>query len=230
MQQYYVEPHLAKASFDKKDFYSAILIMALVVFSCFLFFRKTKNNHVKIIEPYYLERFYKVPSKKERFANKDYDIASSKILLDDSLRSLKYKFNDLNKSLNSFQQDLLKQQAMNDLILMLRQVKNGDLDKFDVSKMQQAVLEAGYGNIDSKLLEKAIKDYKNKIDQQNALQVKIAEERRLTKEKIEKDSEDAGILAKDIAREIAEEEIEGFIQNLSIIARVGQFVINKTQE
>jgi len=230
MQQYYVEPHLAESSFDKKDFYSAVLIIALVVVSSCLFVRKAKNNHVKIIEPYYLERFYKVPTKKERFANTKYDVANSKILLDDSLRRLKYKFSDLNKSLNDFQQDLLKQQAMNDLILMLRQVKHGDLEKFDVSKMQQAVLEAGYGNIDSKLLEKAIKDYKQKIEHQNALEVKIAEEKKRTKEKMEHDSKEAGVLAKDIAREIAEEEIEGFIQNLSIIARVGKFVIDKTQE
>lgn len=230
MQKYYVESHLRQENFDKKDFYCIILIIMLVLSSAFLLAKKSKNKQIKVIEPYYQERFYKVPSKSERFANKEYDVAFSKLLINDHARQLKYKLNDLNKSISSFKSDLLKQQAMNDIILMLRKVKSGELESFDIDKMQQAVLEAGYGNVDKNLLKKAMLDYQQKIDQEKALQDRIAEERRKTREKIEKDSKEATVLAKDIAREIAEEEIQGFIDNLSIIARVGHFVIQKVNE
>jgi hypothetical protein len=230
MSQYYSQPHLEKAEFDRKDFYSVIMIIALSFFCVFLYSRETKNVNVKIIEPYYKERFYKVPSKKVRFSNKKYDIAVSKLMLNDGLRKLKYTVKDLNRSLNSFQTDLLKQQAMNDIILMLQKVKAGEIEHFDVSKMQQAVLEAGYGNIDAKLLEKALNDYQEKVEQKEALEIKLAQEKLKTEKKMQEDSKEAAVLAQDIAREIAEEEIEGFIQNLSIIARVGHFVIQKVQD
>tara|TARA_Y100001960_G_C14754329_1_gene870368 strand:- start:1431 stop:2126 length:696 start_codon:yes stop_codon:yes gene_type:complete len=230
MQKYYVETQLGESKFDNKDLSCLVLIAALVMFSAMLFFRESKNVNIKIIEPYYQERFAKVPSKKVRFSNAKYDTAISKILLDDHLRRLRYKFKDLNHSLTSFQSDLLKQQAMNDMILMLRKVKSGDLNGFDIGKMQQAVLEAGYGNVDKKLLEKALKDYQQKVAHEQTLRMKLEEEKRRTQAKMEKDSKDAAILAKDIAREIAEEEIEGFIENLSIIARVGHFVIQKVSE
>lgn len=230
MQKYYVEPHLQQESFDKKDFYSVILIITLVLFSAFLLVQKSKTAHIKIIEPYYQERFYKVPSKKERFANKKYDIAISQILIDDTARRLKYRLKDLNSSLHSFKFDLLKQQAMNDIIVMLKDVKSGNLESFDIDKMQQAVLEAGYGNVDKKLLQKAIDDYHEKAVQEEVLQSKLEQERHKVEEKIAHDSKQVGVLAKDIAMEIAEDEIEGFIENLSIIARVGHFVIQKVNE
>lgn len=227
MQKYYIETQLTDSVFSKKDSFSVIFIIILVLFSAFLLIEKTKANHIKVIEPYYQERFYKVPSKQSRFANKKYDIASSKLLLNDHVRRLKYKFKDLNKSLSSFQSDLLKQQAMNDIILMLRKVKSGDLKNFDMEKMQQAVLEAGYGNIDKKLLEKALDNYNEKVEQDDIIKNRLEAEKRKTEEKIENDSKEAAVLAKDIAREIAEDEIEGFIENLSILARVGHFVIQK---
>ena len=40
--------------------------------SAFLFSLKSINNQTKLVEPYYQERFYKVPSKKSRFENKKY--------------------------------------------------------------------------------------------------------------------------------------------------------------
>jgi hypothetical protein len=230
MQKYYVEQHLADSSFDKKDFYSVIIIVTLAVAIAFFFKINSNKQHVKVIEPYYVEKFYKVPSKKSRFADKEYEIAVTKLKLDDNLRALKYRVKDLNKSLNSFQSDLLKQQAMNDIILMLQQVKKGNLENFDINKMQQAVLEAGYGNVDARLLQKAIDDYQTQIQQEKALEQKIADERRKTQEKIQRDSEDAAVLASDIAKEIAEDEIENFIDNLSMIARVGHFVVRKVSE
>jgi hypothetical protein len=230
MQKYYVEQHLADSSFDKKDFYSVIVIVTLAIAIFFFIKINANKQHVKVIEPYYMEKFYKVPSKKARFADQEYEIAVSKLKLDDNLRSLKYRVKDLNESLNDFQKDLLKQQAMNDIILMLQQVKKGDLKNFDMHKMQQAVLEAGYGNVDPRLLEKAIGDYQRQVQQEKALEEKIAEEKRKTQEKIQRDSEEAAVLASDIAREIAEDEIESFIENLSIIARVGHFVVRKVSE
>lgn len=230
MQKYYVEQHLADSSFDKKDFYSVIIIITLAVAVMFFFKINSNKQHVKVIEPYYIEKFYKVPSKKARFADQDYEIAVTKLKLDDNLRSLKYRVKDLNSSLNSFQADLLKQQAMNDIILMLQQVKKGNLKNFDMQKMQQAVLEAGYGNVDARLLQKALDDYQHQVQQEKALEQKIAEEKRKTQEKIQRDSEEAAVLASDIAREIAEDEIESFIENLSIVARVGHFVVRKVSE
>lgn len=230
MQKYYIEQHLEDSKFDNKDLFSVIIIIALAFAIVYFVKNKSTENNIKIIEPYYVEKFYKAPSKSKRFKNTEYDIAVSKLLLEDGLRNLKYKVKDLNSSLSNFKNDLLKQQAMNDIILMLSQVKKGNLDSFDVSKMQQAVLEAGYGNIDSKLLEKAVSDYKYKIAQEEAIQSRIALERKKTEDKIKKDSEEATVLAADIARDIAEDEIESFIENLSLIARVGHFVVQKVSE
>jgi hypothetical protein len=119
---------------------------------------------------------------------------------------------------------------MNEIILMLKDVKKGKLDSFDIEKMQQSVLEAGYGNVDKTLLAKAVRDYQNKIEEENAIKHRILEEKRKTEQKIETDSKEAVVLAKDIARDIAEDEIEGFIENLAILARIGSFVIQKVSE
>jgi hypothetical protein len=99
MQKYYIEHQLVDSKFDNKDLAGILVIILLVLISTYLFCQKSKNINVKVIEPYYQERFYEVPSNETRFANDNYDIAISKIMLDDSLRRLKNRFKDLNKSI-----------------------------------------------------------------------------------------------------------------------------------
>lgn len=225
MNKYYIEEN---PQFNKFNIRDLIIISLLVIFICgiVLIHLHIKNlSSIKMIQPYCLERFYSIPSKKDRFSDTNYDVAISFLPLHDSIRDLKFKLKDLNKSINSLQKNYVKNKAMDDIIKMLYRIKAGE--SIDLSKMQQAVLEAGFGNIDLHLLDTAVKEYQAEVAQNRVLQNRLIQEKEKFDKKLKKDAKETGIFASDIAKEIAEEEIEGFIQNLSIIARIGNFIIKK---
>lgn len=230
MQKYYSQKKLNDREINQRDLITISLIAFFVLGTVISQKQITQYNNTKVVEPYYKEKFYKLPSKKERFGNKQYDIAISFLPLKDNIRNLKYKLADLNKSMGHYKSDINKHKAMNEIIFMLKEIRTGNVENIDISKMQQAVLEAGFGNIEAELLEKAVVDYKNQVAENKALAMKVEEERRKLREQIKNDAKDTSEFALGLAREVAEDEIEGFVEKLSLIARVGSFVVKKVQQ
>ena len=70
------------------------------------------------------------------------------------------------------------------------------------------------------------------VEDKKVEEPKIEEKIEIEEVVIEKEIPQATIQEEQVEepKEIAEEEIQGFIENLSLVARVGNFVINKVQE
>jgi hypothetical protein len=229
MPNYYTQRHLPNTKLDNTDLISLFFLIGLCLGIVYFYSAKSNVKTIQVIEPYYLARFEQSPEIQARFANKNYDIAISELKLESEFRNLKGKLKELNASIQKSKELLRKSQARAKLNKMLREIKTYGVESINISQMQQTVLEAGLGKVDYNLLTKAVSDYKTSVEQAKAERDRIKLERKRIKEKIAKDSKETVVFAGDIAKELAEEEIEGFIENLSIIARIGTFVVNKAQ-
>ncbi|MCP4354118.1 MAG: hypothetical protein GY793_00525 [Proteobacteria bacterium] len=223
MHKYYTENKSENNDFSKKDSLTIFFIL-LLLFGIILCVKNLKSQtDITVIQPYYLDRYHKIPSKEARFGNKDYTSAISFLALDDQIRELKYQVRDLNKAIN-------KHKAMGEIMSALKKVKKGKIEGININDLQQSILEAGYGNVEANLVKNALEDYKNQETQHKALKIKVEEESQKIVKTMGKDAKETGVFAMDIAKEIAEEKIQGFVDSLSIGARIGNFVINKVTE